>query len=153
GCTRTIWGEGESVSLIPLGPDRLGVMIYQDTRHPTPPPSSDPVVWRAYLARLYANYPREVKDSMAALKEGDEVFADEILMVPAQRLAKGRLALLGDAGYCPTFFSGMGAAAALLGAYALSRQLARHDDPTLALAEYEARLVPLARGYQASALS
>src|SRR5262245_18315836 len=74
------------------------------------------------------------------------------MMVPATRLFKVRLALVGDAGYRTKFFSGSGAAAALLGADSLSRQLARRD-PVGALAAYEARLVPLAKGYQASALS
>jgi len=85
------------------------------------------------------------------MKTGDDVFADQILMVPATRLVKGRVALLGDAGYCPTFFSGMGAAAALLGAYALSRQLDKQDDVIAALAAYEERIVPLAKGYQKAA--
>jgi 2-polyprenyl-6-methoxyphenol hydroxylase-like FAD-dependent oxidoreductase len=107
---------------------------------------------RRYLTELYRAFPAWVTDAIAALKDGDEVFADDILMVPAARIAKGRVALVGDAGYCPTFFSGMGAAAALVGAYALSRQLDTRDDVAAALAAYERRVVPLAKGYQKAAL-
>ena len=151
GCTRTIWGEGRSVSLIPLGPEQLGGMIYQDNVNPAPPEIDDPLAWRSYLSNLYADFPVWVHDAVAALKAGDEVFSDQILMVPASALARGRLALVGDAGYCPTFFSGMGAAAALIGAYALTRQLDQHSDPVAALSAYEARMLPIAKGYQSSA--
>jgi 2-polyprenyl-6-methoxyphenol hydroxylase-like FAD-dependent oxidoreductase len=153
GSNRTTWGQGESVSLIPLSRDRLGAMIYQDDQHPKPPLTDDAQAWRSYLSDVYARFPVWVTDAISALKPGDEIFADEILMVPATTLVKGRVALLGDAGYCPTFFSGMGAAAALLGAYALTRQLDKHDEVATALDAYERLMVPLARGYQKAAVS
>ena len=64
-------------------------------------------------------------------------------MVPAQKLVDGRIALVGDAGYCPTFMSGMGAAAALQGAYCLAAQVDRHADPMDALRQYEQKILPI----------
>jgi 2-polyprenyl-6-methoxyphenol hydroxylase-like FAD-dependent oxidoreductase len=152
GHTATVWGEGQSVSLIPLSPTRLGAMIYLDDRNPIPPSTTAPLDWRSYFSTLFQAYPAWVRGCMQALQPGDEVFADQILMVPARRLARGGVALVGDAGYCPTFFSGMGAAAALLGAYALSRQLDKHTDVRTALKAYEAAILPVVRGYQRSAV-
>ena len=64
-------------------------------------------------------------------------------MVPAQELVDGRIALVGDAGYCPTFMSGMGAAAALQDAYCLAAQVDRHADPMDALRQYEQKILPI----------
>ena len=86
-----------------------------------------------------------------ALKPGDDVFHDRIRQVPAQCAVAGRVVLVGDAGYCPTFFAGNGAALAAVGAYCLARCLKAHDDDTAALQDYEARILPFAAGYQANA--
>jgi 2-polyprenyl-6-methoxyphenol hydroxylase-like FAD-dependent oxidoreductase len=140
------------VGLLPVGPKRLGVLVFQDNEVTSPPVGSDPLRWQEYLLHTYADYPVWVRDAFSAMNDGDEVFADQILQVPAIRLVKGRVALLGDAGFCPTFLSGMGAGAALEGAYALSRQLAKYEEIDAGLAAYEALILPLAKAYQTSAI-
>lgn len=55
----------------------------------------------------------------------------------------GRVALVGDAGYCPAFLSGRGTSLALTGARFLAEELERcGTDPTAAFAGYEARQRP-----------
>lgn len=57
--------------------------------------------------------------------------------VKASSWSKGRFALLGDAAYCPTPFTGQGAALSLVGAYVLAGEIAKHDAPTDAFNAYE----------------
>jgi 2-polyprenyl-6-methoxyphenol hydroxylase-like FAD-dependent oxidoreductase len=54
-----------------------------------------------------------------------------------------RVALVGDAGYCPSPFTGQGTSLALVGSFVLGRELARSgDDHALAFARYETRMRP-----------
>ncbi|ONK15222.1 FAD-dependent monooxygenase [Streptomyces sp. MP131-18] len=56
---------------------------------------------------------------------------------------RGRVALVGDAGYCPAFLSGRGTSLALTGARFLAEELERcGNDHTAAFARYEARQRP-----------
>jgi 2-polyprenyl-6-methoxyphenol hydroxylase-like FAD-dependent oxidoreductase len=55
----------------------------------------------------------------------------------------GRVALVGDAGYCAAFLSGRGTSLALTGAWFLAEELERCGaDHTAAFARYEARQRP-----------
>ncbi|MEO8115233.1 MAG: FAD-dependent monooxygenase [Phenylobacterium sp.] len=150
---RAVFGGGRNVNLLPKGPNALGVVVYQDDQGQPPPMGGPAAGWRSYFEDAYRDYPQFCRAAFAAIRDDDDIFADRIVMVPAQRLASGRIALVGDAGSCPTFMSGMGAAAALQGAYCLASQLKRRDDIPSALRAYEARMLPIVRGYQQSARS
>lgn len=73
----------------------------------------------------------------------EDFYACEIAQIkmPEGQLHKGRVALLGDAGYCPSAFTGMGTTLSLIGAYVLAGELARNgDDVGAALREYEQKM-------------
>jgi 2-polyprenyl-6-methoxyphenol hydroxylase-like FAD-dependent oxidoreductase len=54
-----------------------------------------------------------------------------------------RVALVGDAGYCPSPFTGQGTSLALIGAFVLGRELARSGgDHAAAFSRYETRMRP-----------
>jgi 2-polyprenyl-6-methoxyphenol hydroxylase-like FAD-dependent oxidoreductase len=55
---------------------------------------------------------------------------------------RGRVVLVGDAGYCPAFLSGRGTSLALTGAHILAEELERGENHTAAFARYEARQRP-----------
>lgn len=56
---------------------------------------------------------------------------------------KGRIALVGDAGYCPPLFSGQGTSLALVGAYARAKELGKYpSDHAKAYASYNSRMRP-----------
>ncbi len=60
--------------------------------------------------------------------------------------------LAGDAAWCLTLYSGMGAGAGMIGAVALGDALTAHpEDLSRALAVYERSMRPLVRGHQALA--
>ncbi|KAI1485227.1 monooxygenase [Biscogniauxia mediterranea] len=65
-----------------------------------------------------------------ALADVHHFYQHEIGQVRCARVAEGRVALLGDAGYCPAPVTGMGTTVALVGAYVLAGELARHSRST-----------------------
>ena len=146
------WGRGRLAALFPVNAQSMAVVVYQTDDYGPVPDSDDPIAWRDYFAKAYADAAPPVRRVLGALKPGDDVFHDRIRQVPPDHAARGRIALVGDAGYCPTFFAGNGAAVAAVGAYCLARSLRNVDDDVEALKAYEARILPFAAGYQASAL-
>lgn len=72
------------------------------------------------------------------MKTTTDFWAHELAQIKMKQLYKGRVALLGDAGYCPTPFTGMGTTGCLIGAYVLAGELARHNnDVPSALKAYD----------------
>ncbi|PHH93294.1 hypothetical protein CDD83_7993 [Cordyceps sp. RAO-2017] len=77
------------------------------------------------------------------MRQADDVYTFEALQVTTQPWSKGRIVLLGDAGYAPSFCTGMGTTLAFVGAYVLAGELSRHgDDIPAALAAYDEELRP-----------
>jgi 2-polyprenyl-6-methoxyphenol hydroxylase-like FAD-dependent oxidoreductase len=74
------------------------------------------------------------------LPRAEDVYFDTVSQVRMDRWSSGRVALVGDAAYAPAFLSGQGTSIAIAGAYVLASELARHDDPQEAFANYEQRL-------------
>ena len=64
----------------------------------------------------------------------------------------GRVVLVGDAAWCLTLYSGMGATAGMLGGATLGDKLAEHpNDLTRALTDYEVELRPFVTKHQRQA--
>jgi 2-polyprenyl-6-methoxyphenol hydroxylase-like FAD-dependent oxidoreductase len=93
----------------------------------------------------------EVPRLVAAIDASSDLFLDTFSQVVLDTWAHGRVALLGDAGFCPSPLSGQGTALALVGAYVLAGALAGEPDPTTAFATYEATLRPWVERTQALA--
>ncbi|AVH21234.1 FAD-dependent monooxygenase [Nocardia cyriacigeorgica] len=79
----------------------------------------------------------------AAMSEADDFYFDELARIDMPSWIEGRVALLGDAGYCGSPLTGQGTAMALVGAYVLAGEIAAHrDDPRRALENYQRVLRP-----------
>ncbi|EXJ62464.1 hypothetical protein A1O7_02901 [Cladophialophora yegresii CBS 114405] len=73
-----------------------------------------------------------------------DFYYDMIAQVKMNKWSKGRVVLLGDAGYCASPISGMGTTLAFTGAYTLASALLRNpEDPPAAFVEYEAKMRPM----------
>jgi 2-polyprenyl-6-methoxyphenol hydroxylase-like FAD-dependent oxidoreductase len=82
-----------------------------------------------------------------------DLYFGEIAQIHMANWSKGRIALVGDAGYCPSPRSGQGTSLALVGAYVLANELARHgSDYAGAFARYEAQMRPFVEINQALAI-
>lgn len=80
---------------------------------------------------------------MKGLMESEDFYAHELGQIKMSQLSNGRIVLLGDAGYCPSPFTGLGTNLCLMGAYILAGELARHrDDIHGALKSYEEKMRP-----------
>lgn len=86
----------------------------------------------------------EVPWMVKGMERTPDFYFDSISQVQLRRLYRGRIVLLGDAGYCPSPASGQGTSMALVGAYVLAGELAMADgDHQLAFPGYERNM----RGY------
>jgi len=96
--------------------------------------------------------PQQIRDVMERVTSRDDIFCDSVGMVTLSDLVRQRVVVLGDAGYCPTFLSGMGASLALLGARGLDASLRQDsDDVPAALARYNRLMQPVIAHYQHNA--
>lgn len=82
--------------------------------------------------------------AMLAAIDGDEDFYfDRITQIRMPAWSRGRVALVGDAGYCVSPFAGLGGSVAIIGAGHLADAMARHpDDHEAAFRVYEEGLRP-----------
>jgi len=93
---------------------------------------------------------RELLDEMSRC---DNFYFDKLCQVRMESWTKGRVTLVGDAGYCPSPAAGMGGSVAILGAAALADALRRHPhDFRTAFQEYDESFRPIAQGIQAHAV-
>ncbi|MEU6096088.1 FAD-dependent monooxygenase [Streptomyces sp. NPDC047079] len=103
---------------------------------------------KGILAERFAGMGWETPAVLKALETADDLYFDEIAQIHIDRLTKGRVVLLGDAGYGATM-GGMGTGVAVVGAYVLAGELAlARGDHRTALAAYEARIRDFAKGCQ-----
>ncbi|WP_280460292.1 FAD-dependent monooxygenase [Nocardia carnea] len=78
-----------------------------------------------------------------AMDRAEDFYFDEIARITMPHWTTGRVALVGDAGYCGSPLSGQGTAMALVGAYVLAGEIARTPhDPAAALTRYAETLRP-----------
>lgn len=144
-------GRGQMATLMAVGPRAASLVVYHGEVGQWPE-SRDAGALRAFLLREYRHFAAPVQRAFEAIDEHGYVFTDSITQIRMPHVVKGRVALLGDAGGCPTFLSGMGSSLALQGAYLLAKAIEEHPaDMPRALAHYEADIQPIAARYQASA--
>jgi 2-polyprenyl-6-methoxyphenol hydroxylase-like FAD-dependent oxidoreductase len=87
-----------------------------------------------------------VGDLLAAMPDAADFYFDSISQVRVDRWWRGRVVLLGDAGYCGSPLAGMGTSFALVGAYVLAGELADAGDPEHAFAAYQDRMAAYVAG-------
>lgn len=87
-----------------------------------------------------------------AARKAPDFYCDAMAQIRMDQWSRGRVALLGDAAWCPSPLSGQGTSLALVGAYTLADCLARAGgDHRIAYAHYEQRLRPFVALNQALA--
>jgi 2-polyprenyl-6-methoxyphenol hydroxylase-like FAD-dependent oxidoreductase len=79
-----------------------------------------------------------VRQLLEGLERADDVFYDTVSQIDMDRWHQGRVALVGDSAFVPSFLSGQGTSIALIGAHVLASELVA--EPGRAFAAYEARL-------------
>ncbi|KAK8022273.1 hypothetical protein PG993_013040 [Apiospora rasikravindrae] len=99
--------------------------------------------------QVYAGAGWETDRFLKSMDQSDDFYAHEIGQIKMDTLYKGRVVLVGDAGYCPAPFTGMGTTLSLIGAYVLACEMARHrNDLGRALKAYGEVVRPPVDEYQ-----
>lgn len=106
---------------------------------------------KAFIERYYRGSGWVIPDMIASLRDDSTLYLDALSQIEMPTWARGRVAVVGDAAYCPTLLSGMGASLAMGGAYVLAQELARNSDYRAAFAAYQARTQPFIAQKQRSA--
>jgi 2-polyprenyl-6-methoxyphenol hydroxylase-like FAD-dependent oxidoreductase len=84
-----------------------------------------------------------VPELLEAMDQAPDFYLGSFAQVKMPGWSKGRTALVGDAAYCPSPYTGQGTSLALVGAYVLAQELARSpDDHAAAFARYERKMRP-----------
>ncbi|WP_370331612.1 FAD-dependent monooxygenase [Mycolicibacterium hippocampi] len=83
---------------------------------------------RAILVERFAGKGWQCDSLLAAAQAADDFYFDSFAQVHMPAWSAGRVALVGDAGYCASPLSGMGTSLALVGAYVLAGELGAAED-------------------------
>lgn len=80
-----------------------------------------------FLSDTFQDFGWEASKILELMSDSDDFYFDSVTQVKMKSWTKGRVALLGDAGYCASPLSGQGNNLALVGAYILAGELKQAD--------------------------
>ncbi|MFI5666053.1 FAD-dependent monooxygenase [Streptomyces sp. NPDC051704] len=103
----------------------------------------DVAAQRELVARRFGHVGWEVPRLLRAMRTAPDFFFDSMGQVRLDHWSRGRVALLGDAGYCATPLTGLGTSLALVGAYVLAGEIgAAQGDHRAAFRRYDEVMRP-----------
>ena len=106
------------------------------------------------LFDAFADYPSwRIPELLEAARVDPAFYFSAASQVHLTSWHRGRVVLVGDAGYCAAFLSGRGTSLALTGARILAEELDRDRSHTKAFAQYEARQRPYVTSAQSRVAS
>ncbi|KAH7336303.1 hypothetical protein BKA65DRAFT_563306 [Rhexocercosporidium sp. MPI-PUGE-AT-0058] len=93
------------------------------------------------MHEMFSDAGWEAKRVLGGMDKAEDFYMQEVVQVKLPSWSKRRVVLLGDAGYCPSPVSGMGTSCAIVGAYVLAGEIAKHGiDYEKAFKGYEENL-------------
>jgi 2-polyprenyl-6-methoxyphenol hydroxylase-like FAD-dependent oxidoreductase len=115
-------------------------------------PYGDIEAQKALVAEKSASWGWEMPNFIERMWHSNDFYFGALAQTIMDSWSKGRIGLVGDAGYCPSPFSGQGTSLALVGAYVLAEELSKSpSDHAKAFAAYETRMRPYVLKNQALA--
>lgn len=138
------WYNAKGARVVVLRPDNEGTTrasfsFLSEPKGYEKLPASDQ---KALLWKKFGDAGWEASRILNEMEKDGDVYFDAISQVIAPRWWKGRCAMTGDAAFCPSPLTGMGASLSVVGAYILAFELAAKPNYQEAFAGYEARLRP-----------
>lgn len=104
---------------------------------------------RQFLRNTFQDFGWEIPKMLELMSDSDDFYFDSVAQVKMKSWTKGRIALLGDAGYCASPLSGQGNNLALVGAYIFAGELKKADgNYTEAFNRYNELLHPFVEANQ-----
>jgi 2-polyprenyl-6-methoxyphenol hydroxylase-like FAD-dependent oxidoreductase len=132
--------------------DRMFVMLNFATEKPPFVGQGDRDEQIERTAAVFAEGGWEVPRLVDELRRAEDLYFDTVSQIRLPRWSKGRVALVGDSAFAPSFQSGQGTSIALVGSYILAGELAAHKDPAKAFEAYERIARPFVEANQALAI-
>lgn len=144
---------GRQISRYALREDRTAFLFVFESSHRIPEAAHDVHAQKKLLGRTFSRDPwEEWPEIERRLDACDDLYFDAVSQIVLPRWSQGRVALVGDAAYCPSLLAGEGSAFAMAGAYILAREIERADgDYAGAFANYEREFRPFIEAKQKSA--
>lgn len=106
-----------------------------------------------FIQEHFVGYGWRSQELLNEVSQSTDFYFDKLCQIRMPTWTKGRVALVGDAGYCPSPAAGMGGSMALLGATAFADAIQKHpDDLAAAFQEYDRSLRPIVEEIQANAV-
>lgn len=110
------------------------------------------------MAEIFKDAGWQLDEILESLENTDNFYGAHLGLVKLESWSRGRVTLLGDAGFCPSVHTGMGTTSAMVGAYILAGEIGKHcglskggddckrgdvkDGITAALKSYEQKFRP-----------
>lgn len=103
---------------------------------------ADPSTQKALWSEMFSNLTWKKDRLLEGLKTTDEFYMQHVVQIKMPNgWSKGRVSLVGDAGFCPSQITGMGTTLAITGAYILAGELSKNtNDVPAALKVYEDKM-------------
>jgi 2-polyprenyl-6-methoxyphenol hydroxylase-like FAD-dependent oxidoreductase len=135
----TVGGRG--ATLKPARDGKLGAYVGV---HKTPEGEHhwDAARQRKFIEQQFAHDGWEFPRILEAMKTVDDFYFDVLRQVHMPRWCANRVALVGDAAWCPTPLTGIGTSLAMIGGYVIAGELANGAAPVAAFAAYERIMRP-----------
>jgi len=137
------------LSIYPIASDEIAIQCYL---HNTGDLSSVQNKANEILKTSFAGYNEDIQHLLGRFANNGLMFIDKMGMVNSSTLVNRNVVLLGDAGYCPTALSGMGASLSIYGAKALAHFIHQNpNDLKTACCNYDTMMQPIIQKFQANA--
>ena len=145
---------GKQAARFALKDDRtLFLFVFRDELSNRPAPH-DEEARKNVLREVFADSAWECPKILAALDKVEHIYFDRVSQIRMNRWSEGRVALIGDAAYCPSLLAGEGSGLAMSGAYILAGELEKAGgDYRTAFARYEQLMRPFIEEKQKAAAS
>ncbi|WP_280399809.1 FAD-dependent monooxygenase [Nocardia carnea] len=125
-----LWNTpGRAAALYAVGENDDTVHALLNFVHPEPPLDAfrNPEAQGELVTGVFADAGWQVPGMLNAMRHAADLFFDTVGQIHLPRWSSGRVALVGDAAYAPSFLTGQGSSLALVGAYMLAGSLANRD--------------------------
>ena len=117
-----------------------------------PPFAADIRMHKSILHAQFDDAGWECRRILALLDKCDDLYFDRVSQIKIDRWTRGRVALVGDAAFCPSLLAGQGAALAMVAAYMLAGELGKSAaHPEIGMQRYERMLRPFITEKQTAA--
>jgi 2-polyprenyl-6-methoxyphenol hydroxylase-like FAD-dependent oxidoreductase len=143
---------GRQVARFAMRDDKTVFLFVFAADRPPPIAAHDLPAQKALLRAEFGGLGWECPQILAALNACGELYFDRVSQIRMASWTRGRVALVGDAAFCPSLLAGQGAALGMIAAYLLAAELAEATaEPEAAFRRYEARLRPFIAAKQRAA--